>query len=268
MVSKSGEQPTVIDPVRQQVTDTSLDVAVAIERSIKNNPQQMVDAIYPVMGPAIRKAISGALTSMAQSLNQRLTYNFSLQGLKWRLESLRTGRSFAEVVLLHTLVYRVEQVFLIHRETGLLLQHCAADHATTQDPDMVSGMLTAIQDFVHNSFRANHGDLLETFQVGELAVWVEQSPQAFLAGVVRGNAPATTRDYLRATLESIHLEFYGALADFAGDAMSFAATRPLLQGCLQTEYQPQSANITPLMVVTGVVLAALLVGFVFALRNI
>ncbi len=86
-----------------------------IERSVRKNPQPLVDAIFPVMGPAIRKAIATALNGMVQSLNQSLTHSLSVQGLKWRLEAWRTGKSFAEVVLLHTLLYRVEQVFLIHK---------------------------------------------------------------------------------------------------------------------------------------------------------
>ena len=39
------------------------------------------------------------------------------------------GKSFAEVVLLNTLRYRVEQVFLIHAESGLLLQHVTGGSA-------------------------------------------------------------------------------------------------------------------------------------------
>jgi OOP family OmpA-OmpF porin len=58
--------------------------------------------------------------------------------------ALRTGTSFAEVVLLNTLLYRVEQVFLIERESGLLLQHVRSAAVRTEDADMVAGMLTAI----------------------------------------------------------------------------------------------------------------------------
>ena len=86
-------------------------------------------------------------------MNQTLGRSFSAQGLKWRLEAWRTGKALREVVLLRTLVYRVEQVFLIHRETGLLLQHVSAGpRRASQDADMVSGMLTAIRDFVQDSF--------------------------------------------------------------------------------------------------------------------
>ena len=58
------------------------------------------------------------------------------------------GNTFAEVVLRHTLVYQVEHAFLIHGHTGLLIAHAAAENATSQDPQLVSSMLTAIQDFI------------------------------------------------------------------------------------------------------------------------
>src|SRR5947209_8397176 len=65
-------------------------VTTAIERSVRRNPQPLVDAIFPVMGPAIRKAISVALGGMIQSLNQSMAYSFSPRGLKWRIEAWRT----------------------------------------------------------------------------------------------------------------------------------------------------------------------------------
>lgn len=246
----------------------------AIERSVRKNPQPLVDAIFPVMGPAIRKAIAAALGGMVQSLNQSMTHSLSVQGLKWRLEGWRTGRSFAEVVLLHTLLYRVEQVFLIHKETGLLLQHVIASNVAAQDADMVSGMLTAIQDFVHDSFSAREGDQLETLQVGELTVWIEQGPLAILAGVIRGTAPQELRDVFRATIESIHLQYHDALQEFSGDAAAFDATRPLLEDCLESQYdseQHQAASIkrklVPLAIIAGVVLMALLLWAFFAWRS-
>ena len=63
---------------------------------------------------------------MLESLNTTLEHSLSWRSLRWRLDARRTGKSFAEIVLLNTLVYRVEQVFLIHRPSGLLLQHLTA----------------------------------------------------------------------------------------------------------------------------------------------
>jgi outer membrane protein OmpA-like peptidoglycan-associated protein len=210
-------------------------VEEAILSSVRKDPHVLVDALFPVMGPAIRKSISSALESMIESLNETLERSFSVQALEWRWEAWRTGKPFPEVVLLRTLVYRVEQVFLIHRKTGLLLQHVSATSASLQDADMVSGMLTAIRDFVQDSFGGNRDQSLDSFKVGELTVRIEQGPEAILAAVVRGNPPAELREKLTRAIEAIHLEQAEALASFEGDAAPFAKTRPRLEECLQAQ---------------------------------
>jgi OOP family OmpA-OmpF porin len=210
-------------------------VEEAIGISVTKNPQRLVDAIFPVMGPAIRRAIASAFSEMVQSLNQTLEYSVSLKGLRWRLEALRTGKTFAEVVLAHTLLYRVEQVFLIHRETGLLLQHVEAGTAAVQDFDLVSGMLTAIQDFVHDSFGAGRNDALDSMQVGELTVWIERGSHAVIAAVIRGIAPNDLRRLMQDALDSIYVEQHEALEHFTGDSALFEASRPHLESCLQMQ---------------------------------
>lgn len=234
-------------------------VEQAIGVSVKKNPQRLVDAIFPVMGPAIRKSIANAFSEMVQSLNQTLEYSVSLKGLKWRLEALRTGKSFAEVVLSHTLLYRVEQVFLIHRESGLLLQHVEAGAAAVQDVDLVSGMLTAIQDFVHDSFGAEKSDALDSMQVGELTVWIERGSQAVLAAVFRGNAPGELRRLMQDALDSIHVEQREAFESFDGDTAAFAGSRSHLESCIQmqTEAVTRKKPSPVLLAAVALILVAL-----------
>lgn len=203
-----------------------------IRDSVRRDPKFLADAIFPVIGPALRKAISESIRAMVQSLNQTLTYALSWQGLKWRLESLRTGKPFAEIVLLHTLVYRVEQIFLIHRETGLLLQHVSATSAGVKDVDMVSGMLTAIQEFVRDSFGVKENQVLQSLNIGELTIWVEQGSQAALAAVIQGNPPEEFRTDLEEALEKIEFEQSQVLHSFAGDVTTFEASRYHLESCL------------------------------------
>jgi OOP family OmpA-OmpF porin len=207
----------------------------AIGESVRRNPRQIATAIFPVLGPAIRKAIADALAGLVASINSALEHSVSPRGLRWRLEAWRTGVPFAQIVLKHALVYRVEQVFLIHAETGLLLSHAWTPELPPSDPDLVSGMLTAIRDFVADSF-ARDGDAggLRRFTVGELTVMVEQGPQAILAAVVRGQAPDALLGKLQDTLERVHLEYADALAGFEGDTMPFEPARPLLEECLAT----------------------------------
>ena len=207
----------------------------AIGESVRRNPRQIATAIFPVLGPAIRKAIAEALAGLVASVNSAVEHSISPRGLKWRLESWRTGIPYPQIVLKHALVYRVEQVFLIHAETGLLLSHVWTPELPPSDADLISGMLTAIRDFVADSF-ARDGDAggLRRFSVGELTVMVEQGPQAVIAAVVRGQAPDELLARLQDALERVHLEFADALAGFQGDASPFEPARPLLEECLAT----------------------------------
>jgi len=244
-------------------------VETAIAVSVKNNPQRLVDAIFPVMGPAIRKAIANAFGEMVQSLNQTLDHSLSIRGLKWRLEALRTGKSFAEVVLSHTLLYRVEQVFLIHRQTGLLLQHVEAGSIEAHDADLVSGMLTAIQDFVHDSFGGDRDESLDSIEMGDLTVWVERGPQAVLATVIRGNAPLEFHRTMQDALDAVHVEQRDELENFSGDAAPFVASRPHLENCLQSQTETRSERGRPspiLIVALTLIVLAIGVWLFFSIR--
>lgn len=224
--------------------------------TVRKSPQVIVDAIAPIMGPAIRQAITRALQSMTEALNHSLDESLSLRGLQWRLEAWRTGRPFAEVVLLHRLRYRVDQVFLIHRDTGLLLHHVAADGVVVRDEHVLSGMLTAIQDYVRDSFGASQSQALNQFQVGDWTVWIEQGSRAYLAAVIRGSPPASLREKLRDVLDHIQAEQAEALATFDGDAAPFQTLQPQLEDCVQAHYETPPRSALKLWILVGAVLLA------------
>jgi OOP family OmpA-OmpF porin len=246
-------------------------VETAIRRSVRRDPRAIADAIFPALGPAIRKAIAEALSGLIQALNTAIEHSVSWRGLKWRVEAMRSGVPFAQVVLRHTLVYAVEQAFLIHRETGLLLCHAAADPSVGQDADVVSGMLTAIRDFVADSFGEESGGGLRTFSVGQRTVKVEQGPRAFVAVVIRGHAPNELHTVLEDAVETVHLEFLELLQEFDGEAGPFEAARPILENCLQmqvAEKKGKGGLLTPALVsVLLIVFALLSLWAFFAIRT-
>lgn len=240
-----------------------------IRESAKRNPEKLAEALFPVIGPAVRKAIAEALSAMMQSLNQTLEHSISPQGWRWRMEAWRTGKQFSEVVLLNTLLYRVEQVFLIHKETGLLLQHASVKTDENQDADMVSAMLTAIQDFAQDSFKSSEQATLDALQLNDLAVWIERSPDLILAAVIRGNAPLTLRQTFDEAIEQIQFTQKFELVKFQGDAAPFDKTRPILQECLQIQVGETKKRgiFKPLNVLAGILGVLLLVFGFFYLRD-
>ena len=103
--SQGGELSEAMIPTVEEI----------IRLSIKKDIANFANALFPVIGPAIRKSISETIRQMMQSLNRTLEQSFSWKGLKWRIESMRTGIPISQIALLYGLVYRVEQAFFIHR---------------------------------------------------------------------------------------------------------------------------------------------------------
>jgi len=210
-------------------------VTTCIQRRIERNPDSFADALYPVMGPAIRQSISATLKDLVNNINRTLEHSLSAQGLKWRLEAMRSGVPFPEVVLRHTLSYRVEQVFLIQNDSGLLMQHVQDELAVKSDPDAVSGMLTAIAQFVRDAFQAGEKEGLEQVEIGDHTVLLVHGPSAYLACVVRGIPPGQMRQHCQEVIEQLHGRYARPLAEFNGDPNSLAVSVPLLESCLLSE---------------------------------
>jgi OOP family OmpA-OmpF porin len=214
----------------------------ATESSIRNDPRKLIDILHPVIVPAIRKSVGETIDNTFQSLNESLRQSLTWRGLRWRLEAWRTGKPFAEVVLNHSLVYQVEHVFLIHSHTGLLISHVAAEDAASQDPQLVSSMLTAIQDFVRDSFKGAEQQAVDTLRLGDLRLWCEAGPFAMLVAVIRGNPPEELRETLRNVLSRIHEERRQALESFDGDSSGLADVAAHLADCAALRQQGRSTR--------------------------
>lgn len=230
-LARAAKPPESLGVVARPVVESALDA------SVRRDPASLGEILFPVMGPAIRRAVSEAIHAFMRSLNQGLEHAVSFKSIRWRFEAWRTGKSFGEVVLRHTFRFRVEQVFLIHKETGLLLQHVVQPALAVADADVVSSMLYAIQDFVHDSFRVESDGSLEQIEMGDLTIWIEGGPRALLAAVVRGTAPMEYRDRLEETVEHVHAKYSASLQQFSGDTAPFQSAEPLLAECLSEEFE-------------------------------
>jgi len=217
------------------VESLQIPVELCIKQSISQDPHPFADTLFPVMGPAIRKAINETFKNLMQAINQAAEHSLSPQGLAWRLEARRKGLPFSEIVLEKTLIFRVEQVFLIHRESGLLIQHLHKTEVKLGDSDAISAMLTAIQDFIRDSFSESKTEELDSVEIGNYTVWLERGPYAVLACVIRGVAPHQLRNLMRNSLEIVHARYGVLLQAFSGDAVPLKACLPFLEKTLQSE---------------------------------
>lgn len=202
-------------------------------RFVDQDAEALADTLYPIMGPAIRASISDALRRMVQNFNDVIDRTLSWQSFGWRIEALRTGQSFGQVVLMRTLLYRVEQAFFVEHSSGLLLGHTAVD-GVEDDADMISAMLAVVRDYVQDSFQRGAEDVgsLHSIAVGDLIVWVEQGRRAILALVIRGNPPTALRHLQTMALERFEGVNAENLRSFDGDIATLNDVEDILEGCL------------------------------------
>ena len=241
----------------------------ALHRSIDRNPEPIANAIYPVIGPSVRKAITSALADLVTALNRTVEQQFSPRALRWRFEAWRAGLSYTEYLFANNINYAIDHVFLLHRETSLLLQHVAADASFEADSDMVSSMLsamsTALTDFMHDSFQSDSEAARRSWTVDDQMIFVQAGEFAVAALVTRGTPPAAKLADTSDFLDRAHVHYREALRDFQGDADVFAALRPQMEDLLRMTADADGASGSasarppawPFAIVSALVLALL-----------
>jgi len=217
-------------------------VGECLQQAFRDDPETYGDVLYPVMGPAIRKSIMHALRNFSQQINEAVEHSVSPTGLKWRWQASRAGIPFGEYVLQKTMLYRVEQAYLISRENGLLVDHVHHELSKIKDSDAVSAMFTAIQDFVKESFSPDRTGRLESADMGEFTLWAVHGPHALLVCVIRGVPPKSLRAELSAILERIHFRYGDAIRDYKGDTSTTPDVEVELERCLRFEAREVSGE--------------------------
>jgi len=199
-------------------------VEQVVHTSVRRDPNIFAEALYPVMGPLIRKIVHKLFDSGKRS--------------QWS-------------------PYNVEQLFVIHRGSGLVISHQSAPGIAYHDADMVSGMLDAVRSFVQEAFDSHEFDGLRLMTVGDVNVRIEWSPYVVLAAVVRGVEPENLRPALESTLSDIHQRYQHQLQSYSGESEPYEGIGSMLNNVL-TRTAPSRLSIFWMTYRPAVVMAAVL----------
>lgn len=165
-----------------------------VEQKLKSSQTEILDVIYPVMGKMINKYISLQFQEMKDSINARIDALFSKQGVFWWIRNRILGINDAEMLLAGLDMPVLEEIFVIQRDSGLLLGSAALHPSVNRD--VVAGMLTAIKSFVEDAFEREHEDL-ELIQYGTYKLLIENMPSHYFAVAMSGSVSATEGMQLR-----------------------------------------------------------------------
>lgn len=217
-------------------------VSRSLRKSIHTEPHLYIQALMPGLLPAMRRMTATLFNEVVESVERILEKSFSIESMGWRITALRTGKSYAEIALLHSLVYRVEQVFLIQYETGLLLAKRASPNAYALEAEATSGMVTALLDFMRDAFRAKSVTASGTLRYNEYTVWIERGETMIVAAFFKGMAPFELREILRKTLLYCEQHFSKLLSDSTRSPELEREASEALQPCLISAFKEKEAK--------------------------
>jgi hypothetical protein len=233
----------------------------AISRQVQDAQDEIVDALYPVIGRMIQRSVTEAMRALAQRVDEGLRSTFSIQRLARRAQGRMRGLSDSEMMLREALPFEVQQVFLIHRESGLLLTHLARGADDGGDSDLISSMLTAIRDFAQDTFGTDREGELDEIQYGNTSILIEPGSLAYAAVVVQGFEPEGYRHKIRQALSAVTVDYGSILRDYDGDLAGLEGIDEHLEPLLQTEVvsaEPEEESKTPWPALAGVAAILLL----------
>lgn len=210
----------------------------SLHRSIEANSDKIVGSLYPLVGTLVRKAVAAFLVDFVEKTNALIENSLSPKSISWRFKAWQSGVRYSDYVASQVYQYQVQQLFVIHRETGTLLHTIASDPERVKDADLISSMLVAINDFVADAFspsRDTPDNELGEIKTEDFTLLINLGPQAILVAAVVGSAPPEIRRKFQLALEEFHQFYQKPLLEYQGDNSPFEGCETLLNDCLVSE---------------------------------
>ncbi|MCB0195113.1 MAG: hypothetical protein KDJ65_24410 [Anaerolineae bacterium] len=231
-----AELQSELDDLERRINDDDMFVAMiapvlsdAIRRKIRDSRDEMIHALYPIIGQTVMRAVSEAFQDLRRKIDAQMRTQFNMQNMQRRMMANFKGVSSAEMVLRESLPFNVAEVFLIHRESGLLLWHLSRDPNASPDSDIIGGMLTAIREFVHDSFGQSQEGTLDEIQYGTRRILLESAQYAYLAVVIDGTEPTGFRAEMRDRVIEVDYAYESVLRHYDGNPEPLASVETSLE---------------------------------------
>ena len=141
------------------------------------------------------------------------------------------------LLLLYTYMrgkYDVEEALLVYRKKGILIAQVNEGQEEKMDRDLMTGMFTAIQDFVGDVFESEGQDTtqLKEMELGDKKVLIEHGQFTYIAAVFKGGA-ARLAPKLKSTLAELETEFIDVLEEWDGEIEALEGVEVYLEGLMK-----------------------------------
>ncbi len=173
-----------------QITET-------ISKQIKDSQDEVVEALYPIIGRMIKKYIASEIQKLSEKVDAQMELAFSWEGWKVRIKAWISGTPQSEAMMSQLIDPKIEEIFIIEKNSGLLMGSFSKNQ--TVDQDMIAGMLTAIKAFVEDAFAGGEQEL-DSIDYDNFKIVVKSFNSFFIAIVASGGMNAAFKDRIDSTV--------------------------------------------------------------------
>ena len=234
----------------------------AIKEQVQTQKDDIVDALYPVMGNMISRYVSKSLEEMLFKINSQMQHGFSAKSIKRKIKAKITGVSETELLFNENANSDIRAIFLIHKDTGIVLAQAQNPNYAIHEPDMMASMMTAIRSFVNDCISQNDATQeLGEIEYGGSKIILEASSHSYLAIMVEGASYQATSEKIRDVFGTIITKYGKNIREFEGDLDNFAQlhvddelTTLLLNDTEEEEEENTKAKIHPMLYILPLLL--------------
>jgi len=276
----------ISDHLAQIITQTSQDspealsqslqsvIGSAIGQEIKNNKEMMIDSLYPIMGGMISKYVSQALKEMMESINAKIEDGLSVKTYKRKIKSKITGVSETELLLEESADARISSLFVIHKESGLLIAEGHIADKEIGDMHMVASMASAIKDFINDWIQHNESNNeVQILSYANETLYIESAGSVYLIAFLDKEPDSELRANINDLFASLVSKYATFFQNFDGDDSTpeVKALSETMTAYLQTETKMKELSVSnnsqkPFKYIMGF-LALFFVGYMAYLSN-
>ena len=186
-------------------------ITATLKEEIKNHKDEVVDALYPVLGKMVKKYVAQEMKLLSEKIDNRLGF---LKRWKIKIRSFFTGEKENQLLMNELSSAKIEQVLLIEIDSGIL--KASFSKSKTIDEEMISGMLTAIKSFVEDAF-AQRNQKLELIEYENYEIQLQSFVTHYIAVVISGNYGTASKSKLQDLIFDFYHRFMAMNMDLVFD---------------------------------------------------
>ena len=193
-------------------------LASSISREIEENKDKMVDALYPVLGGMVSRYVSNTIIEIRDNIDKKIDEGLSLKRLERKIKSKLTGVSESELILQEETRAKIRAIFVIQKDTGLLIAESSWQNDEFEDPHIVASMASAIKDFIEDWIKSNQEDTkVQLVSYGNATLYIESAGSVYLIAFLDQEPDIEQRKRIQKFFAKVLDKYFKLFQRFDGD---------------------------------------------------